>query len=71
MVVVADDFNIVNTMGIRFVQKAQEDTAYSRNPLEMFSLIIHYKGTHVHFKYPTRELRDAQFEAIRAAMVKK
>lgn len=71
MPVVADDYTIVNTMGIRYVQKVDEDTAYARSPLQIYGLVIHYKGNHIHYKYPTKELRDAQFEAIRNAMVKK
>lgn len=71
MTIVADDFCIINTMGIRYVQKINHDTAYMRDPTQSFGLTVHYKGTHQTFNYPTRELRDKHFEALREAMISK
>jgi hypothetical protein len=71
MAIIADDWTIINTMGIRYVQKSNADEAYARNPLSIYGLIVHYKGTHVHYMYPTAALRDAQFDALRAAMATK
>jgi len=62
--IVADDFTILNTQGIRFVEKI--DAAYT-GP-ERYRLRVTYKGSQLDYLYPDKATRDTQYDAIRTAL---
>lgn len=65
--IIADDFTIISTSGIRFVEKLDRQFG---SGLPTYHLDITYKGSKLSYKYPTVEARDAQFDRLRKAMVK-
>lgn len=66
MNMVADDFTILNTQGIRFVEKIDEMPPYA-NP-ERYRLRVTYKGSQFDYRYPDKATRDAQYDALRTAL---
>lgn len=70
MAIVADDRLIINTIGIRFVER-YESGSYGNNPNLVWGLRITYKGSQLNYLYPNEAQRNAQYEALRAAMTKK
>jgi hypothetical protein len=63
--IVADDFTIINTQGVRFAEKV--DSTYG-GPTTHCELRVTYKGDKLSFRYPDAATRDAQFARLRAAM---
>lgn len=66
MAIIADGFTIINTQGIRYVEK--RDVTYG-GPTHRYELVVTYKGNQMQFSYPDQASRDAQFKALAAAMV--
>jgi hypothetical protein len=66
MSMVADNYTIINTQGIRFVEKIdREATNFGR---ELYRLRVTYKGAELDYGYPDKATRDTQYEAIRIAL---
>ncbi len=63
--IVSDDFTVIDTQGVRFVEKV--DTAYSGMAIN-YELHVTYKGDKMVFRYKDATIRDAQFARLRAAM---
>jgi hypothetical protein len=62
--IVADNHTIINTQGIRFVEKV--DVAYA-GPTR-HELRVTYKGDKLDYRYEKQEDRDAQYDRLRAAL---
>lgn len=62
---VADEHTIINTQGIRFVERLDE--SYMRGEVS-YHLRVTYKGDVMKFKYPDARSRDAQYARLRAAL---
>ena len=63
--VIADDQTIINTQGIRFVE-CIDTTNYSKEVT--YRLRVTYKGDVLGYDYPDKASRDAQYQALRAAL---
>ncbi len=63
--IVADAWTIINTQGVRFVERL--DRSYG-GPTVAHELRVTYKGDVLTFKYPDAASRDAQFAALAAAL---
>jgi hypothetical protein len=61
---VSDEYTVINTQGIRFVEKV--DRAWSEGA--KYSLLVTYKGDKMDFTYKDQASRDAQFDRLRAAL---
>ena len=61
-IVVDDDYTIINTQGIRTVEKRDGFGA------DNFRLIVSYKGAQLDYRYPDAAARDAQYARLRRAM---
>lgn len=60
--IVADNSVIVNTQGLRYVQKLNGDITYRGGGL--YSLVLHYKGSHLNHTYSNEQDRNAMFDQI-------
>jgi uncharacterized protein YbaA (DUF1428 family) len=65
MAIIADGHTIINTQGIRYVEK--RDVTYG-GPTHRYELVVTYKGNQMQFSYPSAALRDVQFAALSKAM---
>jgi len=65
-IVIADDYTIINTQGIRFVEKL-DGNKYGMNTSE-YSLRVTYRKEVLSYYYKSSELRDAQYDRIRKIM---
>ncbi len=63
---VSDEFTIINTQGIRFVEKIDQGT-FASSP-ERYRLRVTYKGEELDYHYPDKATRDAQYDALRTAL---
>jgi hypothetical protein len=64
--VVWDDFTIINTTGVRFAEKIDQNS-FASTP-DRYRLRVTYKGDVLDFCYPDKTTRDAQYDALKAAM---
>jgi hypothetical protein len=64
--IVSDDYTIINTQGIRFVEKV--DQSYGDRSTTTYQLRVTYKGDKMDFRYKDAALRDEQFARLCAAM---
>lgn len=65
--IVADDHTIINTQGIRWIEKVDREQnifGYEAGPF----LKVVYKGDTLNYKYPSVELRDIQYNQLRVVM---
>ncbi len=65
--IIADNFNIINTQGIRFVEKI--DRTGSSFGGDWFNLRVTYKGSELTYSYKDKKDRDAQFDALKKMML--
>ena len=63
--VVADGYTLINTQGIRYVER--KDVTYG-GPVTRWELVVTYKGNTMTYLYPNAHARDAQFAALSAAL---
>jgi len=68
---VADDANIVNIQGIRYVTWGEATSQYERGLSQPWYVTVTYKGNHQTFKYRTEDQARAFFRMIRDAMTAK
>ena len=64
--IVADNYTIINTQGIRYAEKVDQVFLNSYR----YSLRVQYKGSELNYIYPTSAERDAQFDRLAVAMQK-
>lgn len=64
--IVADSQTIINTQGIRFVEKV--DRKWAGNHETKYALKVTYKGDVLDYEYQTLSARDAQFDRLREAL---
>jgi hypothetical protein len=64
MTIIADDFTIINTQGIRFVEKKDQ----SWGDVAAYYLHVTYKGSALIYKYPSAQARDEQYDRLRQAL---
>ena len=59
--IVSDNYTIINTQGIRFVEKID---FFNYLKEREFKLRVVYKGSEMCYHYPDKLLRDEQFDAL-------
>jgi hypothetical protein len=65
---VTDDYTLINTQGIRFIEKV-DGNSYGSNITE-YKLRITYKHDILNYHYPTAELRNEQYRKLRELLEK-
>jgi hypothetical protein len=67
MAVVADDHCIINTMGVRFIEKIDATSSYGRTD-QPYLIRVTYKGSVLSYGYTNSVKRDKQYDALREVM---